>query len=116
MPLNLTGCTFNSAFFPGHPFTRPASFGCLGFSHNTFILVSVLHKQWCVSCSPFLSGLVIYFGYGIHHSAEAAAARSSPDTVMNGFKRDHELEDMSPEKEAFLPYDIDAREEDDGDL
>lgn len=43
-------------------------------------------------------------------------ARSSPDTEMNGFKRDHESEATSPEKEAFLHYGIDAREEDDGDL
>lgn len=43
-------------------------------------------------------------------------ARLSPDTEMNSFKHDHELEAMSPEKEAFLHYGIDAREEDDGDL
>lgn len=43
-------------------------------------------------------------------------ARSSPDTEMNGFKRDHNSEAISPEKEAFLHYGINAREEDDGDL
>lgn len=43
-------------------------------------------------------------------------ARSSPDTEMDGFKREHELEAMSPEKEAFLHYGIDTREEDDGDM
>lgn len=43
-------------------------------------------------------------------------ARSSPDTEMTGFMHDHESEAMSPEKEAFLHYAIDAREEDDGDL
>lgn len=59
---------------------------------------------------------MIYFGYGIHHSTEAATARSSPDTEMTGFMHDHESEAMSPEKEAFLHYAIDAREEDDGDL
>lgn len=64
----------------------------------------------------FFSGFAIYFGYGIHHSSEAATARSSPDTEMTGFKCDHESEAMSPEKEAFLHYSIDAREEDDGDL
>lgn len=43
-------------------------------------------------------------------------ARSSPDTELNGFKHDHELEAMSPEKEAFLHYAINAGDEDDGDL
>ncbi len=77
--------------------------------------VTLLHKNNDVmSCSAF-SGLAIYFSYGIHHSAEGAIARSSPDTEMNDFKRDHESGAMSPEKEAFLHYGIDAREEDDGD-
>lgn len=63
-----------------------------------------------------ISGFVIYFGYGFHHSNEAAMARSSPGTEMNGFKRVQESVAMSPEKEAFLHYTNDAREEDDGDL
>lgn len=64
----------------------------------------------------FFSGLLIYFCYGIHHSTEAALVRASRDTEMSGFKRDHELEPMSPEKEAFLHDGINAREEDDRDL
>lgn len=60
------------------------------------------------------SGLVIYFCYGIHHSAEAATARSSPDTEMNSFKRDRDSVAMSPEKEAFLFNDgIEPRDDDD---
>lgn len=62
------------------------------------------------------SGLVIYFCYGIHHSTEAALVDSSMDTEMNSFKRDHESEPMSPEKEAFLHNGIHAREEDERDL
>lgn len=68
-----------------------------------------------MSCSAF-SGFVIYFCYGIHHSAEAALARSSPETEMNGFKCENDSEARSPEKEAFLHNGIDAREEDDGEL
>lgn len=59
---------------------------------------------------------MIYFSYGIRHSAEGSMARSSPDTEMTGFKQDHESEANSPEKEAFLHYPIDGQEEDDGDL
>lgn len=59
---------------------------------------------------------MIYFCYGIHHSTEAAAARASPDTEMNGFERSQELEAISPEKEAFLNAGADPREDDDGDL
>lgn len=46
--------------------------------------------------------MVIYFCYGIHHSNEALLNRSTPDAEMDIFKPDHELEAMSPEKEAFL--------------
>lgn len=66
-------------------------------------------------CFAF-SGLVIYFCYGIHHSTEAALRHASMDTEMDGFKRGHELEPISPEKEAFLHNGINAREEDDRDL
>ena len=62
------------------------------------------------------AGLVIYFCYGIHHSAEAATDRSSVETEMNGFKLDRELEAMSTEKEAFLRNGVNASEENDEDL
>lgn len=55
---------------------------------------------------------MIYFGYGVHHSAEAAAALSS-ETEMTGFSHKDKSEDMSPEKEAFLHYAIDDREDED---
>lgn len=67
---------------------------------------------------PRLPGFVIYFCYGIHHSAEAALARSSPKREMIRFMPSHSQEDeaMSPEKEAFLHKDKEATEEDDGDF
>lgn len=69
---------------------------------------------WDQICKqPFcciFSGLVIYFCYGIHHSTEGSLARSSPETELNGYKASSEA--MSTEKEAFLPDDIDARDED----
>lgn len=60
--------------------------------------------------------MVIYFCYGIQHSTEAALARSSPETEMNGFKRDHDSDAMAAEKEAFLFTRIEARDDDEGDL
>lgn len=61
-------------------------------------------------------GFVIYFSYGIHHSAEASLARSSPDTEMASLKPDRGSEPNTPEKEAFFQYPLVSQEEDDGDL
>lgn len=58
---------------------------------------------------------MIYFGYGIHHSAEADAARRSSETEMIGFNHEDKSERVSPE-EAFLHYAIDDREDEDGSL
>lgn len=59
---------------------------------------------------------MIYFSYGIHHSAEAAAAHSFSETEMTGFNLGDKSEDVSPEKEAFLHYAIDDREDEDRSL
>ncbi|XP_069002459.1 high affinity cationic amino acid transporter 1 [Embiotoca jacksoni] len=83
---------------------------------NVYLMMQLDKGTWVRFSVWMTIGLAIYFCYGIHHSAEGALARSSPDTEMNGFKRDRDSEAMSLEKEAFLHNGIDAMEEDDGDL
>ncbi|XP_077597002.1 high affinity cationic amino acid transporter 1 isoform X2 [Stigmatopora nigra] len=81
---------------------------------NVYLMMQLDRGTWIRFSIWMALGLLIYFCYGIHHSVEATAPRSSPDTEMNGFKRDSVS--TTPEKEAFLYNSIEVREDDDGEL
>ncbi|XP_074467237.1 high affinity cationic amino acid transporter 1 isoform X3 [Sebastes fasciatus] len=79
---------------------------------NVYLMMQLDRGTWIRFSIWMALGFVIYFCYGIHNSAEAALARSTPETEMT-YKRESE---ESPEKEAFLHNGIDLLEDDDGDL
>ncbi|XP_068456982.1 high affinity cationic amino acid transporter 1 isoform X1 [Clinocottus analis] len=77
---------------------------------NVYLMMQLDRGTWIRFSIWMVIGFVIYFGYGYHHSAEAAEARSSSLTEMDKCNRDSQA---SPEKEAFLHNGRDAKEDDD---
>lgn len=78
---------------------------------NVYLMMQLDNGTWIRFSIWMAIGMVIYFCYGLHHSAEAAINRSSPDAEMHSLKPDRELDTMAQEKEAFLHSSTDALEE-----
>ncbi|XP_077098850.1 high affinity cationic amino acid transporter 1 isoform X3 [Siphateles boraxobius] len=85
---------------------------------NVYLMMQLDRGTWIRFAIWMSIGLVIYFGYGIWHSTEAALAHSSMDEELSVYKPACGLnrDSMTPEKEAFLCNGHGSRVDDDGDL
>ncbi|KAF4108180.1 high affinity cationic amino acid transporter 1 isoform X2 [Onychostoma macrolepis] len=83
---------------------------------NVYLMMQLDRGTWIRFAIWMSIGLIIYFGYGIWHSTEAALAHSSMDEELSVYKPACSLnrDSVTPEKEAFLCNG--SRVDEDGDL
>lgn len=85
---------------------------------NVYLMMQLDRGTWIRFAIWMSIGLVIYFGYGIWHSTEAALAHSSMDEELSVYKPACSLnrDSVTPEKEAFLCNGHGSQVDDDGDI